>query len=838
VNALYGIFFLSGISGLVYQVVWVRWFGRLFGNSVHSASLVVAVFMLGLGVGSYLAGRWIDGRDRRGDGYPVRIYAYAELGIAALAALIALLLPALEPLAAHISHYTRGADGWYELSATSYAARYLVAVVLLTPVTTLMGATLTLLIRHLLSTDLSLAGWRVGALYGFNTAGAALGAFLSDFALVPLLGLFATQMLAVVVNLLAAAAALAWIRRAPAGRPAPETPPRTAPEAPRLVWGTALAISLSGAAAMSVEILWFRYLSMALGSHRAVFSLLMSVMLCGMWLGALAGGWCHRRFGRPALLYAITQTGFLLVVVATFAFISPDLYAEAPTRAAGAAHILWTNVRPIVLLVAAPALLLGFAYPTANAHVQRAQAHVGRRAGLLYLANTIGAVVGATATGFLLIPTLGMQRTLWVIAAATAASVLALWPTITHPGRGRVLGGCVAALAAALLFWARLPEHHLLQPAVPPGETLVTLREGINEVVAITTTGPGDFRLNTNGDRMSTTDVFAQRYMRAFSHLPLLQLEDPTDVLVICFGVGSTAHAASLHPTVERLDVVDLSRDVLEHAAFFEGSNRGVLRDPRVRVHVNDGRQHLWMRPESSYDLVTLEPPPLADAGVAALYSEEFYRLVFSRLKARGFVSQWLPAFQMPEDVVRSMVRAFIDVFPDSVILSGYLKDLILLGRRDAPITLDIEGLRLAIEANPRVADDLRAVHLGTLTEIAGTFVGSADTMRAATAKAAPLVDDLPSMEYVTQTTDVCATNQLPRDLVDVRQIGAWCPDCGTVPLLDRYLAVLSALYASPGFQRQGCFSTQSAGVRLPVRANDEVFQKTSYLRAVFTSPR
>ena len=179
---------------------------------------------------------------------------------------------------------------------------------------------------------------------------------------------------------------------------------------------------------------------------------------------------------------------------------------------------------------------------------------------------------------------------------------------------------------------------------------------------------------------MSSTARLSQRYMRALAHIPLLMMENPASVLVIGFGVGNTTHAATLHPSVRVVDVADLSRSILEHASYFEDANHGVLTDPRVRVFVNDGRQHLQMQVDGTYDLITLEPPPISYAGVAALYSKEFYELARSRLTPHGYISQWLPTYQVPTATALSMIRAFVDVFPQAVLLSGAQADLLLVG--------------------------------------------------------------------------------------------------------------------------------------------------------------
>src|SRR5688572_30678053 len=288
---IYLFFFLSGLSGLVYQVVWVRMFGNVFGNTIHSASIVVAVFMLGLGAGSYLAGRWADRRylqqladDRARPNVLLRAYGQFELAIAAMGLGIAIILPHLGALSASVSSYVREPSGWYVLSTFSYAARAAIAVVLLAPITLLMGGTLTLLIRHLVRRDLALGGWRIAMLYAVNTAGAAAGAALTDFTLVPAWGLWGTQLTAVALNVAAGIGAIVLAartvrqkadttpKRKKASRrpdtddvrsvrlqPDREEDRRVGHQSDRAVPWTATAMFLIGVAALGMEILWFRH---------------------------------------------------------------------------------------------------------------------------------------------------------------------------------------------------------------------------------------------------------------------------------------------------------------------------------------------------------------------------------------------------------------------------------------------------------------------------------------------------------------------------------------------------------------------------------------------------
>src|SRR4029453_5868946 len=180
---------------------------------------------------------------------------------------------------------------------------------------------------------------------------------------------------------------------------------------------------------------------------------------------------------------------------------------------------------------------------------------------------------------------------------------------------------------------------------------------------------------------------------------------------------------------------------VLDHAGWFEAANHGAIRDPRVHVFVNDGRQHLRMTPPASYDLITGEPPPIANAGVAALYSREFFALARSRLRPGGLFSYWLPIRQVSAGAALAVVRALVEVFPDSVLLSGAGSELILLGALDGPPRLDPNAVRARLAAPPPGAPDLRRRYLDRIQELVATFAASADTMRRASTRTEPVTD-------------------------------------------------------------------------------------------------
>lgn len=861
-RAAHLLFLLSGAAGLIYQVAWIRVLSNAFGVTVYSASLVTAVFMAGLGVGSWAAGAWSDRHYRRGASRVLAAYGVAEVVVGLLGAALAFGLPSLGSLGAALSWYgAPGPEGWHHLGFGSSLARYGLAAIVLLPSTFLMGATLPLLVRFVVAERLGQAGGHIGRLYGLNTVGAAAGCFLTDLWLVPSFGLTATQLGTAAVNVVVGMIALGLSRRATTDS-LPRTdddPPASVAHPRRLVPLTAAALACFGAVALGLEIVWFRFLLGSLGAFRAVISLVLAVMLLGMGVGAWLGGVVARRVRDAAGALMVSQGALVAIALATLATFDPGwgkrlLASLIDDRGHASESLSWATqyaamLAPVAFVVLVPALLMGASYPLANAHVQRHAGQVGARAATLYLGNTAGNVVGALGGGFLLLPALGSQATLLVLAVVGALGATLVLASTTDdvaalrssPRRAGAVASLALILGSLVVYAVLLPVDHLMRqqlPALPEKGKLLAFDEGTHETIAITETEHGGRSLWTNRHMMSATDITAQRYMRAFSHIPLLQLEAPKEALVICFGVGSTVHAASLHP-LERLEVVDLSEDVLDHARFFSANHRGVLDDPRVEVFVNDGRQHLRMT-ERRYDLITLEPPPIAAAGVSALYSVAFYELAAARLRPGGFVAQWLPIYQVPSHTARELVRAFVEVFPNAVLLSGHKQELILLGRHDAPNVIDLDTLLTHLEARPTVKSDLARLLMASPTELVATFVADSETLVAATANVAPLRDDRPTLEYTRQSHAVWT--ELPLELFAVDRVSAWCPSCfrdgeprPEVALLPDALAVLGRLYESPSFAIHTSLSFEAPGPDF----NPEMIatiQRVPYLKAMLTA--
>ncbi|MES3037246.1 MAG: fused MFS/spermidine synthase [Bdellovibrionota bacterium] len=829
------IFFVSGISGLIYQVIWVREFGQIFGNTVSSASLVAGTFVFGLGLGSYLAGKFIDRKHSTDPSAGLRYYIKSELFIAILGLFISVAIPQFQNLSPLITFYTPAENGWMELSSLSYILRLLIALILIAPITIIMGATLTLLIRFIMSNSVQEAGWKIGLLYGANTFGAAIGCAIVDIWAGPSIGLINTKLVAIFLNLIACLLAY-WLlkkQKFPANKNVPTiSESHLAHGKNWYLRAGCIAIAISGFAAMGMEIVWFRFLSSLFSGRRLAFSMLLVTILIGMWLGAICGGYITKKWkSSTALPYIYSQ---LLFVVATiggfFIFINTDkVYLNAQLDAgalSGQSGIFYLMIEQLVYAIPAlkivlfPSVMMGAAFPLINVFVQKNKDSVGKTAGSIYLWNSVGAILGSLMTGFIFLPFLGMQTSTAVLCILAAIAVipviiteLTLSPAFKNKKQGPIGAFVIVVLGILMCFITSpadlLTKNIFLSDQIEAkNKTLLRTSEGINEIaMVVESKGDGSRDLFTDGHSMSGTNYTSQRYMRAFAHLPLLQLDSPTRALVICFGVGNTTHSVSLHPSITNIDVVDISKNVLGLAGYFESANANVLSDPRTQVFINDGRQHLRMETVQAYDLITLEPPPLVSAGVASLYSKEFYQLANNKLKSGGYITQWLPIYQIDGEHARQLVKAFMDVFPNGVLLNGFGRELILMGQKDGPNQIDWQSMEQKVSQRPLVAEDLKRIDLSTATEWLGTFMASSIWLKENLESTLPLSDNLPIIEY----NRYHVVTRLPGELFQPASLPGWCPSCfengnyhPRLELLDSYLSLMNVVYKSDSYLEIG----------------------------------
>lgn len=750
--ALAAIFVLSGASGLIYQISWVRLLSLTFGVTIYAISTVVAAFMGGLALGSFLGGRLSD-RVRR----PILWYAGAELVIA----LMGLLSPAALSWvqSAYLALYPRDAS---ETAVVIVALRFaLAAVVVLIP-TTMMGATLPLMVKGSLAIGRGI-GTRVSWLYATNTAGAIFGTVAAGFVLIGALGISGTIIAAAVLNLGAAMAAafvglaarpaiLATEREAEAQSSLhPEGADVTEEVSPFIRLLVVVTFAVQGLASLAYEVIWTRILAILLDGSTYAFSIVLAAVLLGIALGsALVSPLMGLRL--PWIrVYALLQAG-----VSAMAFLGIVAFAriygivgrldDLPlVGAAVDSHFGWMATVALIAVLP-PMVLLGASFPIAARIVVSGAAKAGRDLGGLYAGNTAGAILGAWTAGFFLIPTLGTQRSIEMLAALNA--VLAVGLAVAS-GRGRalttamtaalVIGSFGLVLVLAPNMYARVVASRF------PEREAVWIGEGQEtSVLVLARRDTGTLDMFLNGQHQASDDPGVVNFHGLLGHLPMALHRDPHDVLIVGLGGGATAGALARH-VPGRMDVVELSDTVVRGASYFTPVNADVLRYPNLRLKIDDGRNHLLLT-DRKYDVITADVIHPRNAGSAVLYSYEYYSLARKALKPGGIMAQWLEdRDENPDNQVQRklMARSFLKAFPHVTLWAW---GALMIGSNEP---MDVDAARLAAAWEQRdLGRKLAGSGYDTPEAIASLYQLSDADLRVWAGEGPIMTDDRPWVEY------------------------------------------------------------------------------------------
>lgn len=725
---------VSGAAALVYQVLWIKQLSLVVGVEVYAITTGISAFFAGLALGGWLFGRLADRLQR-----PVLLYAGLEVLVALLGvgATLGMSLAAA-PFA------------WLEQQIGLAAWGLPFALVGLPAV--LMGGTLPVLVRAL-ATDPRHSGKAGGQLYAANTLGAIAGTLLAAFLLIATLGVRGSAIFAAMLNLLAAAGALLWFQRqgpVPAESASAEV---VAPAAPaRLaLWLYAIA----GGVALGYEVVWSQSIVQFMSTRTYAFAVVLATYLLGLFLGSV---WMARRVERvrdPWGLFGLLIAAAGLLALLEVALLGRWLVllqtqGEAVALALGASELAAMSVRFAVAalcIVFVPTLLLGAAFPLAL-RLCVGQDRVGRDVGAVVAFNTLGGIIGVMLCGFLLIPLLGLVRTLGLlalIAAAVGVIAISQGRALNKGTRQGVIAVAVLSLGVAVL--TPVDKLASLLPGARNGE-LAFYQEGRGGTVAVVTQGkqPRTFqRLYIQGVSNTGDAMPSLRYMRIQALLPLLiHNGEPRSALVIGFGTGITAGALLQYPGLEQRVVAELLPAVVQAAPLFQGNyNAGA--NPALDVRLRDGRQEL-LRSEQRYDLITLEPPPPSAAGVVNLYSRDFYQLAARRLEAKGLVAQWLPLPTQNIDDSRALVQSFLQVFPYANVWTSEFHEMLLVGSLE-PIELDAARISQRY-AQDSVRNALQEVGVSSAPALLATWVTDRLGLQQFAGQALAVTDDQPRIEY------------------------------------------------------------------------------------------
>jgi spermidine synthase len=779
--------------------------GLVFGHTVFAVTTALVAFMAGLALGAAWLGRLADRSAR-----PLRIYGLLEGGIG----LYALAVPAL--LAQAPSLYLSSYRGLGFALPVLVAGQFVMTFLILVVPTALMGGSLPVIGKFLVQ-NVETLGRKVADLYALNTFGAVLGAAAAGFVLLPAIGVQSTTILAASVNLAIAIWALSadWRRRKTG--PLTVTDPTVAdstslaPFSPLLLWLIVIGIALSGVSSMVYEIAWTRALGLVIGSSVYAFSAMLTTFLLGLGLGSF---FFARIWGRRTASAGVFGWIEVWIGVAAFLLIPalermPDLVLTIMRRLSPSGPTaLLTEFGLSFLAMIVPTTLLGASVPCAIQLCARRLSRVGRDIGRVYSANTVGAIAGALLAGFGLIPWFGVQTSLMIGAALNVAVGGAILLTSAHRApawrRPAVVLLIILFVAAMTLLprWNRQvmaggvsiyaqrftqdvdPARRFRQDAT--SQQLLFYREGLNSTVSVERTArTTSLRVDGKVDASNGLDMPTQLML---GHLPVLLHPRPERVLVIGLGSGVTVGAVAQHSAVREIDVVELEPAVAEASWFFAEENRQVLRDPRVRLVIADGRNFI-LATTKRYDAISAEPSNPWMAGVANLFSRDFYRLARARLADGGFMVQWLHGYSLFPRELRMIVATFRGVFPHTTLWRTISGDYLLVGT-PAPLVVDYNLLAQRMSGAEGVREDMTSLRFDSPIDLLTLFFVDEAGLARFAAGAAENTDDRPLLEFAAplalyaqtteensrllreaRTTEFPTVRNLPAGLLESRRV-------------------------------------------------------------------
>ena len=748
-------FVLSGATGLIYEVLWARMLGLVFGATTLAVSTVLAAFMGGLALGSALAGKLARQIKR-----PLRTYGLMEIGVAVYALLVPLLFRLIDHV--YVWIWQRLHPGYFSFSLWRFV---LSGLVLLVP-TTLMGATLPVLAAAFVRS--SRDSNSVTRLYACNLAGAILGTIAAGFLLLPALGVRTTILVAAVLNVIVGVIAILLQRRTNAHSEY-HAEPVNLEENPvnRVTSFWYLAALASGFVTISAQVSWTRTLTMIIGSSTYALSIVVALFLIGLALGA----WLVARKDRsarlrPAILKVEAVTALSLLFSLFVLNQVPALLINLGLRlhVSSWAGLLALQILSATLLILLPAVLMGMVMPLVLVWASSDRASAVARVGRSYAVNTIGAIAGAFITGFILIPRTSARFTmLFAAVCCVVVACLAYQPIGRDPALKRSVAIALIPVLTIVLFIVA-PRMNLADLSIGAYDSLVRVlaqtREGVKEDAK--TAAPNVHELlmyvegptatvtvrrdqNTvsmaiNGRTNASDSIYDMPTQVMLGQLPLLISPKIDNGLIIGYATGVTV-GAMLQSPVQTVTCVELEPGTIAGSHFFNHVNNRPLDDPRTNLIIDDARTFLRVTP-NHYDMIVSEPSHPWVPGVANLFTQEFFELGRERLTEDGVWVQWVQIYQLSTESLRSVLATYQKVFPHVLVFRvGGLsngKDLLLVGSK-RPMSLNHLAERLR---EPRIAAELARVDLKSESDIRSWYVCDESRLGPAVAGAKINTDD------------------------------------------------------------------------------------------------
>ncbi|HMH19459.1 MAG TPA: hypothetical protein VK572_15085 [Burkholderiales bacterium] len=723
------LFTVSGFAGLIYESIWSHYLKLFLGHAAYAQALVLALFMGGMAIGSWLCGRWSAGW-----GNLLRGYALAE-GLIGLAAL------SFHPIfvAATDAAYTSilPALGG-EISAMLF--KWTLAGLLILPQSVLLGMTFPLMSAGLIRRYPAAPGESLAMLYFTNSLGAAIGVLASGFVMIDRLGLPGTVQTAGALNL--ALAAAVWLLARGTERPMGDS--KDARAEGGSTFRLLLAVALfTGAASFVFEIGWIRMLSLVLGSSTHSFELMLSAFILGI---ACGGYWVRRRI--DAIVDPIRFLGFVLVTMGLLALATLPLYGQMFGLMKGVINALaktdtgytlfLLSSHGIALAIMFPAsFCAGITLPLITFALLRG-GHGERSIGAVYSANTFGSILGVFFAAHIGMPLLGLKGLIVAGAAIDAGlGLMLLWRVAGAPRLRLGAAALSVACFAGVLTAVHLDAYKMASGVFRRGDlysasdaTMIFYRDGKTTTVSLMDFGT-DRSLRTNGksDGAINMDPNGARVsdeitMTLTAAIPLAYRPDATSAAVIGIGTGLTTHTLLGSSTLRSVETVEIEPVMAEASRRFAPRNSNAFADPRSRIIFDDAKT-FFSTHNRKYDIIISEPSNPWVSGVSSLFTGEFYRLARRHLNPDGILVQWFQMYEIDASLVASVLRALGENFPDYAIYASTGSDLLIV----AGDSKTLERPLADVAAMPGVARELRRVHVNTIRDIEVRRIGGKSSL-------------------------------------------------------------------------------------------------------------
>ena len=757
-----GLFFFSGFSALIYEIVWARLLSLVFGTSIEAISAVITAFMFGLAIGSYFAGRHADYVRKH-----LSAYAITEILIGITSIILYFTITNLS----YILNNSFFVDQGHVLTPVIYILNFLLVAI----PTTLMGATFPLITKFYIRNS-SRIGLGIGTLYGINTFGAVMGTFVCGFYLIPTLGVMETNFLAAFISISLGIVALIVARHDRRKHIfnikifMAKSRPNLAPLKDMEILTVMIILLITGFASMAYEVAWTRFLVLTIGNSTYAFSAILTVFLFGIALGSFLLARVVDKCNDLFLVFAGLELGIFLFVAASlpfmddmpfvFQFLFNHLYS-------GFLSFELITFIIVLMLIFVPTVLMGAVFPVANKIITSKTDCLGNSVGSSYSANTLGGIFGAFLTGFYYIPEFGVEKTVLFISSLSLFTALALIMQVKklHSSVKTLSVVFAGSFFAFYINWLPVWNHNVLNRGIyayadwfrdnfnesddlksfiAKRYDLKWFKEGKVGTVAVTDIG-SQLTLQINGKTEGSTGEGDMRTQTMVAALPLMLNMNAENAAIIGLGTGISLGVAEQFP-LKKIDCIELSADVVKAAGYFKKWNHDAVNSPKVNMIMGDGRNYLTYT-DKKYDVIINEPSNPWISGVSNLFTLEFFKVAAGRLKENGIMAQWIQLYNLPTKELKTLLNTYKEAFPYVSVWMFSTSDIIVLGSSSHKIN-NWSGIEKAFYVSPQLYRDMAAINLLKPSDVMRGYLFGTDKASTFLMNASVNTDNYPLIEF------------------------------------------------------------------------------------------